>query len=196
MFFKDLLNKHTVILASKSPRRQDFLRELGIPFAVKACDTEENYPSTLQNSDITDFIALEKANAIALTKPEELVISCDTIVWHQGKALGKPKDYDEAFAMLKKLSGRTHQVISSVCFKTLDRQLVFNETTEVTFSSISDAVIDHYIHSYKPFDKAGAYGIQEWIGLVAIEKIKGSYSNVVGLPTEKLIRNLVTFINA
>lgn len=191
---KDKLINYKVILASGSPRRQQFLRELGVPFEIRLKEVEEIYPEELQGAETTDFLAELKAKSMDDTlSPNEILITSDTIVWHKGKALGKPKDYDDAFIMLKTLSGNTHEVITSVCIKSLEKSDVFNETTKVTFNTLSDAEIKYYLDNYKPFDKAGSYGIQEWIGLVAIARIEGSYANVVGMPVDKVYQHLSKF---
>lgn len=188
---RDKLKNYTVVLASGSPRRQQFLKELDVPFEVRLKEVEEIYPDTLKGAEITDYLAELKAKGMDETlSDDEILITSDTIVWHEGRALGKPKDYEDAFAMLKALSGKTHEVITSVCIKHLSKADVFNETTRVTFNTLSDEEIKYYLDNYKPFDKAGSYGIQEWIGLVAIAKIEGSYANVVGMPVDKVYQHL------
>ncbi|MEL1244574.1 Maf-like protein [Flavobacterium sp. DGU11] len=191
---RDKLKNYKVVLASGSPRRQQFLKELDVDFEVRLKEVEEFYPETLKGAEITDYLAELKAAGLdgSLT-PNEILITSDTIVWLEGKALGKPTDYDDAFAMLRSLSGKTHEVITSVCIKNLSKKDVFNETTRVTFIPLSDEEIKYYLDNYKPFDKAGSYGIQEWIGLVAIAKIEGSYANVVGMPVDKVYRHLSKF---
>ena len=185
-------NKHRIILASGSPRRQQFLKELDVDFEIQLKDIEEIYPEHLQAEEITNFLAKLKASAFALDLDDnDILITSDTIVWLNNKALGKPKDYDDAFEMLTEMSGTTHKVITSVCLKTIDKEVVFYEETLVTFTALSSDEIKYYLNNYKPFDKAGSYGIQEWIGLVAIEKIEGSYANVVGLPTHRLYEELM-----
>lgn len=185
---------YKLILASGSPRRQQFFKDLDLDFEVRLKDTEEIYPETLKAEEITNFLAELKANAFEGEIAEnELLITSDTIVWLNGKALGKPKDYEDAFAILKSLSNETHDVITSVCFKTNHETETIYEVTKVTITTLTDDEIRYYLDHYKPFDKAGAYGIQEWIGLIGISKIEGSYTNVVGLPTEKVyhyLRNL------
>jgi len=190
---RDKLKNYKLVLASGSPRRQQFLRDLDIDFEVRLKDVEEIYPDYLQGAEITDFLALLKAQALDDIADNEIVITSDTIVWHENKALGKPKDYDNAFAILRSLSGKTHEVITSVCILSKNKTDIFNETTRVTFNTLSDDEIKYYLDNYKPFDKAGAYGIQEWIGLVAIAKIEGSYANVVGLPVDKVYQYLCKF---
>ena len=183
---------HRIVLASGSPRRQQFLKELDVDFEIQLKDIEEIYPEHLQAEEITNFLAKLKASAFVLDLEDNVIlITSDTIVWLNNKALGKPKDYDDAFEMLTEMSGTTHKVITSVCLKTIDKEVVFYEETLVTFTKLSSDEIKYYLNNYKPFDKAGSYGIQEWIGLVAIEKIEGSYANVVGLPTHRLYEELM-----
>jgi septum formation protein len=191
---KEKLKGYTIVLASGSPRRQQFLRELDANFEVRLKEVEEVYPDTLQGAEITDYLAELKASALDETmSDDEILITSDTIVWHENKALGKPKDMDDAFAMIKSLSGKTHEVITSVCIKNAGKSETFNETTRVTFNELTDEEIAYYLEEYKPFDKAGSYGIQEWIGLVAIAKIEGSYANVVGMPVDKVYQHLMKF---
>jgi len=187
------LKNYKLILASGSPRRQQFFRDLNLEFEIRLKDVEEIYPEHLKASQVTDYLAQLKANAFALGE-NEILITSDTIVWVNEKVLGKPKNYDDAFVILQKLSGNTHEVITSVCLKSNQKTKVFNATTRVTFSELTDEMIRFYLDNYKPFDKAGAYGIQEWIGLVGIENIEGSYTNVVGLPTQKFYKELLCFI--
>lgn len=182
---KDKLKKYNIILASGSPRRQQFFRELDIEFEIRLKEIEEVFPENLLAEEITNYLARLKAEAFSNElKSNDLLITSDTIVWLEGKALGKPKDFDDAVEMLKSMAGKTHEVITSVCFKTTEFEKVMHSTTKVTFNSLSIHQIEHYLNEYKPFDKAGAYGIQDWIGLTAISKIEGSYTNVVGLPTD------------
>lgn len=191
---KEKLKNHKLILASGSPRRQQFFKDLDLDFEIRIIEIEEVFPPELQAGAITDFLALLKADAFEGTlKPREILITSDTIVWHNSKALGKPKDYDDAFRILKSLSDSTHEVITSVCLKSIEKTTVFHEITKVTFNALSDKAIHYYLENYKPFDKAGAYGIQDWIGLTGISKIEGSYTNVVGLPTDKVYEYLNTF---
>lgn len=185
------LKGYKIILASGSPRRQQFFEDLDLTFEIRLKEIEEVYPENLQGVEITNYLAQLKAHAFEgeLMKNEVLVTS-DTIVWLNNKALGKPKDYDDAFDILKAISNHTHEVITSVCFKTIEKTETIFDVTKVTFTELSDEVIHYYLENYKPFDKAGAYGIQEWIGLIGISKIEGSYTNVVGLPTEKVYHYL------
>lgn len=188
--FKD----YKIILASGSPRRQQFFKDFDIDFEIRIKEVEEIYPESLQFLEITDYLAKLKASAFeGELKEDEILITSDTLVWHQNKALGKPIDYNDAFNMLKILSNTTHEVITSVCFTTSKKQEIINEITKVTFSDLSDDAIHYYLENYQPFDKAGSYGIQDWIGLTSISKIEGSYTNVVGLPTEKVYQYLLKY---
>lgn len=182
---------HKIILASGSPRRQQFLKDLQFDFEIRLKEIDEVYPEHLQGVEITNYLAQLKANAFeGSLQNKEVLVTSDTIVWFENKALGKPKDYEDAFKMLKAMSGKTHEVITSVCFKTNVKTETVFEVTKVTFKNLSDEVIHHYLKHYKPFDKAGAYGIQEWIGLIGIAKIEGSYTNVVGMPTDVVFEYL------
>ncbi len=191
---KDKFNIYQIILASGSPRRQQFLKEMDVPFIIQLNEIEEVYPNTLKAEEITNYLAELKAAAFNDLKPNEIVITSDTIVWHENKALGKPKNYSDAFQMLQSMSGKTHDVITSVSFKTIQTIETFHEVTKVTFKPLSEAEIIYYLDNYKPFDKAGSYGIQEWIGLIGISKIEGSYTNVVGLPVEKVYSKLLEYV--
>ncbi|WP_396154148.1 Maf-like protein [Flavobacterium sp.] len=190
----DKFKNHKIILASGSPRRQQFLKELEIDFEIKLKEIEEIYPDHLKAEEITNFLAKLKASAFENDlQDNEVLITSDTIVWLDNKALGKPIDASHAVRMLTEMSGKTHKVITSVCIKSTKKEVVFHDETLVTFTDLSLEEIEFYLKNYKPFDKAGSYGIQEWIGLVAIEKIEGSYANVVGLPTHKLYKELMNF---
>lgn len=188
---KKKLEKYTLILASGSPRRQQFFKDLNLDFEIRLKEIEEVFPPELKAEQITNYLAELKANAFEEElKPNEILITSDTIVWHKNKALGKPKDVQDAFTILKSLSNTTHEVITSVCFKTIEKSTVIYEITKVTFNELSDEAIEYYIKNYKPFDKAGAYGIQEWIGFIGVSKIEGSYANVMGMPTDKVYEYL------
>lgn len=181
-----------LILASGSPRRQEFFKNLDLVFEIRLKEIPEIFPETLQRLEITDYLAQLKAAAFdGELLDNELLITSDTLVWLSGKALGKPVNYDDAFQMLQTLSNQTHEVITSVCFKTNSKSDIINDVTKVTFGCLSDESIRYYLDHYKPFDKAGSYGIQEWIGLIGITNIEGSYTNVVGLPTEKVYQYLL-----
>jgi septum formation protein len=188
---KNKLEKYTLILASGSPRRQQFFKDLDLTFEIRLKELEEVYPSELKASEITNYLAKLKASAFeGELQPNEILITSDTIVWHNGKALGKPKDQQDAFEILKSLSNTTHEVITSVCFTTKETTDLIHEITKVTFNSLSDEAILYYLKNYKPYDKAGAYGIQEWIGFIGVSKIEGSYTNVMGMPTDKVYEYL------
>lgn len=191
---KEQLKNHNIILASGSPRRQQFFKDLDLDFEIRLKEVEEIYPTHLKSYEITDFLAELKANAFANELIEnDILITSDTIVWHNNLALGKPKDYKEAFEMLTLLSDSSHEVFTSFCIKTTNQTAVFNDVTKVTFNKLSPYSIRYYLENYKPYDKAGSYGIQDWIGLVGVEKIEGSYTNVMGLPTSKFFAFLVDF---
>jgi septum formation protein len=188
---KEKLEKYKIILASASPRRQQFFKDLHIPFEIRLKDIEEIYPDTLVHSQISDYLAQLKAIPFNdELKEDELLITSDTIVWHNGKALGKPRNNDEAFVMLKSLSHATHEVITSVNFKKGAAQKTVHAITNVTFKELSEEEIWFYIKNYKVLDKAGAYGIQDWIGNIAVTNIEGSYFNVMGLPTHLVYETL------
>jgi septum formation protein len=181
---KEKLKNYSIILASGSPRRQQFFNDLNLDFEIRLKQVEEVYPDHLQGVEITNYLAELKAKAFDNEiESNEIVITSDTIVWFENRALGKPKNYEDAFTMLQSMSGKTHEVITSVCFKSKENLKTIHETTLVTFQAFSDTAIHFYLEKYKPFDKAGAYGIQDWIGLIGIARIDGSYTNVVGMPT-------------
>ena len=187
----DILKNFRIILASKSPRRKELLSELGLSFEIEVMDTDESFPSDLPVSDIPLYIAEKKAIPFAgKIDDSTLVITADTIVHINGEILGKPGDYAQAFDMLKQLSGQWHQVVTGVCLTTSSQKTSFVAQTNVKFKSLTNEEIDYYITNYKPYDKAGAYGIQEWIGFVAVERIEGSYFNVMGLPVQHLYEKL------
>ena len=188
----DNLKKYKVILASNSPRRKELLSGLGIEYIVKTMpDIDESFPTTLIGEDIPAYIAGEKANAYkAIMATDELVITADTIVWINNEVLGKPIDKEDAKEMLRKLSGHSHQVITGVCLTTTEWQKSFTATTDVTFAKLTEEEIDYYVEKYAPLDKAGAYGVQEWIGFIGVESISGSYFNVMGLPIQRLYGEL------
>ncbi|NDW12369.1 septum formation protein Maf [Bacteroides sp. 214] len=187
---------YRVILASASPRRQELLAGLGIDFSIKVLpDVDESYPPTLQAEAIPLHIARTKAAAYQSKQlPDELIITADTIVWLDGKVLGKPMDDAEACEMLRMLSGKTHQVITGVCLTTTAWQRSFSAMSEVTFATLTDEEIAYYVANYHPMDKAGAYGVQEWIGYIGVEKIIGSFYNVMGLPIQRLYKELMKLV--
>ena len=188
---REKLKNHTIILASSSPRRQQFFRELDLDFVIQIKEVEEIYPKELEGTEITDFLADLKSKPFTNLSKNDLLITSDTIVWLHDKALGKPKNEDEAFTMLKELSGKKHEVITSISIKSVAFQKIINDITTVYFKEITDEEINYYVKNFKPFDKAGAYGIQEWLGFIAIHKMEGSYFNVVGLPIHKLYKELM-----
>ena len=191
----DNLKEYKIILASNSPRRKELLGGLGIVYEVKTMpDIDESYPEGLGCEEIPMYIARAKADAYLPTmNNNELIITADTIVWLNGLVMGKPKNEIEACDMLRRLSGHTHQVITGVCITTRNKQKCFATVTDVTFANLSEEEIKHYVTQYKPMDKAGAYGIQEWIGFVGVQSISGSYFNVVGLPIQRLYSELKEF---
>jgi septum formation protein len=192
---KTLLQHKNIILASGSPRRQQFFKEMDIPFSIRLKEIEEVYPNHLKAEEITNYLAALKAKAFEDTLQEnDILVTSDTIVWLDGNALGKPKDRTDAVAMLQKLSNQTHEVITSVCLKSIAKTEIFHCITKVTFTALTDEAIHYYLEKYEPFDKAGSYGIQDWIGLIGISKIEGSYTNVVGLPTELLFKKIITYV--
>ena len=188
---REKLKDYHVILASGSPRRQQFFKDLDIDFTIQLKEVEEMYPEELKGNEITDFLADLKSKSFTNLSEKELLITSDTIVWLEGKALGKPTDAADAFLMLSALSGKKHEVITSISIKSKHFQKIINDTTIVSFNTITDDEINYYIKNYKPFDKAGGYGIQEWIGFIAINRLEGSYFNVVGLPVHKLYKELM-----
>lgn len=186
------LDKYRVVLASNSPRRKELLSGLGIQYEVKTLpDVDESFPEGLDKMDIPVYIARAKADAYReMMEPDELIITADTIVWLEQEVMGKPADAADARRMLRALSGKTHQVITGVCITAMDVQKAFSTVTDVTFACLSDEEIDYYVEHYHPMDKAGSYGIQEWIGFVGVECISGSYFNVMGLPIQRLYTEL------
>lgn len=191
---REKLKSYKIILASGSPRRQQFFKDLEIDFEIRLKEVEEIYPPQLQAEEITNYLAELKAKAFdGELQSNEILVTSDTIVWHKNKCLGKPKDKEDAFKMLQSLSNSTHGVITSVCFKTNSKIETFHEVTKVTFEVLSDEAIRYYLDNYKPFDKAGSYAIQEWIGYVGISKIEGSYTNVVGMPMHLVYQKLMNF---
>jgi len=187
------LNKKPIILASSSPRRQEFIKELGLNYKIETKEIDESYPKYLKREKITNFIAKKKAQAFQNLKSDEVLVTADTIVWFKKTALEKPKTLIEAKQMLKKLSNNKHIVITSICLKNSIKEKVFNCKTEVYFNKLSDDMIDYYLKNYNPLDKAGGYGIQEWFGYVGVKKIKGSYFNVMGFPVHKFYKELKRF---
>lgn len=188
------LPKYNYILASKSPRRQELLQILGMKFSVKVRDAEENFPEGSSKCEIPEFLARLKSQPfLPDLRENDLLITADTIVFLEGEVLGKPGNYQEAEKMLKKLSGKEHQVISGVCLTSHNKQISFHAETNVQFKNLNSAEIRYYINNFQPFDKAGAYGIQEWIGLIGINHIEGSFYNVMGLPIQQLYEEILIF---
>lgn len=188
---KDKLKDFNIILASASPRRHAFLKIMDLNFKIQLQPVEEIYPDHLKGEEITDYLAKLKAEPfIENLQDKDIVITSDTIVWLDDKAIGKPKDEDDAFRMIKLLSNKTHEVVTSICFTLKSEQRIVNTITKVTFKALTDSEISYYVNTYKPLDKAGAYGIQEWIGAIGIMSVEGSYNNVVGLPTHLLYETL------
>ncbi|WP_299439213.1 Maf-like protein [uncultured Aquimarina sp.] len=188
---KKLLKDHNLILASGSPRRQQFFKDLDLDFTIQLKEVEEIYPDHLNASEISDFLAKLKADEFTQLKSNDILVTSDTIVWHHSKAIGKPKSIQDAKSMIASLSGETHEVITSVCFKTASTTKIINQTTKVTFKSLTSKEIDYYVDTFSPMDKAGAYGIQEWIGYIGITHIEGSYFNVMGLPVQLVYETLI-----
>lgn len=185
------LKDYNIILASASPRRKQFFKDLGLDFEIRLKPVIEEYPLRLAHFEISDYLAQLKALPFKKDlKPNDILITSDTIVWLKNKALGKPRNADEAFEIIKSLSNVTHEVITSVCFTSTSFEKTVNAVTKVTFKRFTDEEIDYYIKTCKPFDKAGAYGIQEWIGQIGVTKIEGSYFNVMGLPTHLVYETL------
>lgn len=190
------LKNYQIILASGSPRRQALIKSLGLDFEVVLKPIDEVYPERLRHFEISNYLAQLKALPFKNNlKPNTILITSDTIVWHKNKALGKPKTRQEAFNMLTSLSHETHEVITSVCFTTPNYEKTIHQTTKVSFKALRDDEINYYLDTYKPFDKAGAYGIQEWIGQIGITHIDGSYFNVMGLPVDLVYKALNNIAN-
>lgn len=188
----DNLKKYHIILASNSPRRRELLSGLGVDYEVRTLPgVDESYPDTLSGEDIPVYISREKAAAyLPSIAPDELIITADTIVWLDGRVLGKPADEADACRMLRKLSGRTHRVITGVTLSTAAFQKSFAVTSEVEFAPLTEEEITYYVDHYRPLDKAGAYGVQEWIGFIGVRRLSGSYFNVMGLPIQRLYQEL------
>ena len=190
------LSAYRIILGSNSPRRRELLAGLDLSFDVHVIPgLEENYPDSLQPQEIPVFLSKQKAEAYLSTLEDQvLLITADTIVWNETEVIGKPKDREDAIRMLRSLSGHEHQVVTGVCLTTTKKQETFSVVSSVRFASLTDEEIIYYVDKYKPFDKAGAYGIQEWIGYVGVESISGSFYNVMGLPVQRLYQELKRFV--
>ncbi|WP_207430359.1 Maf family nucleotide pyrophosphatase [Sabulibacter ruber] len=182
------------ILASNSPRRKELLTNLGLPFESRVKEIDETYPPELERADVAEYLAAHKASAYQSDlQPDEVIITADTIVCLDEKVLNKPIDHAQATRMLSMLSGRSHEVYTGVCLLSQEKSIVFHDVTTVHFRDLTRDEIDFYINNYKPFDKAGSYGAQDWLGLVGIERIEGSYFNVMGLPVHRLYEELLVF---
>jgi septum formation protein len=193
MRFEDL-KKYKFILASKSPRRQFLLRDLGLDFEVHTKEVDESFPDSLKAQEIPLYLCKKKADSFdAELNDDTIVITADTIVWINGQVLNKPENYKDAVRMLKLLSGKTHEVYTGVCLKSKSKTKTFYSVTKVHFKTLSEDEIEYYIRNFHPYDKAGAYGAQEWIGYIAVERIEGSYFNVMGLPLRELYEELLSF---
>lgn len=192
-----LLKDYNIILASGSPRRQNFFKELGFDFEIRLKPVKEEYPPTLKHFEISNYLAQLKSLAFeGELQANDILITSDTIVWHKEQALGKPRSRDEAIAMISALSGNTHEVITSVCFKTVDFQKTIYDTTKVTFKDLTQEEIAYYVDTFNPYDKAGGYGIQEWFGYIGVTRIEGSYFNVMGLPTHLVYKTLNSIVTS
>ncbi|MCX6235582.1 MAG: Maf family nucleotide pyrophosphatase [Bacteroidetes bacterium] len=191
----DNLNKYHFILASASPRRQFLLRELGLNFDIQTIEVEETYPLHLQREQIPLYLAAKKADAFpdSFFSDQTLVITADTIVWLNGQNLGKPKDHNAAIRMLGMLAGNRHEVITGMCLRSKDKTVSFYDITDVWFKPLTKEEIEFYVERFRPFDKAGAYGVQEWIGYVAVTRVDGSFFNVMGLPIHRFYEELLRF---
>lgn len=191
------LTDHPLVLASASPRRKWLLTELGLPFYTEPRNAEENYSPQLKRHEIPEFLAGLKADAFKESELEDgkIVLTADTIVWINGRELNKPSDMDEAKDMIRELSGASHEVYTGICLRWKENRIIDHDLTKVHFRELNEPEIDHYIETYQPFDKAGAYGIQEWIGYVGIDKIEGCYFNVMGLPLRKVYQSLKQILN-
>lgn len=185
-----MIPQPSIVLFSKSPRRAELLKLMGIPFELDSLDVDESFPESLTSTKVAQYIAEKKAMAYTKILGDKILITADTVVDLEGEILGKPLHAEEATSMLRALSAKSHYVHTGVCLKHQGQAIGFTESTKVTFKHLSDEEIAHYVNQYQPYDKAGAYGIQEWIGLVAVKSIEGSYTNVMGLPTEKLYQHL------
>jgi len=183
-------SSYTLILGSNSPRRKQLLKDSNIPFDIQTAEIDEQYPADLNPYEVPEFIAKEKANAITCDLTGKVLITADTMVISEEGILGKPDSPDNAKEILRKLSGKSHKAVTGICLTGAEKQILFSVTTEVTFRNLSEKEIDYYVKNYPPLDKAGSYGIQEWIGLIGINSINGSYPNVMGMPVSQLLEQL------
>jgi septum formation protein len=192
---KKISEQYNIILGSASPRRKELLTDLGLIFSIQTTNKEETFSRLLKQEEIAEFLAKQKSEFLSEDlQQNDLLITADTIVSFKNELLNKPKNKEEAFRTLNILSENTHKVITGVCLKSKNKEIVFSATTLVTFNSLSEEEIHHYINKYNPYDKAGAYGIQDWIGKIGINNINGSYTNVVGFPISELYQHLKLFI--
>ena len=190
----DKLNNYRVILGSESPRRKKLLKDLNIDFEPLKIAVKEDYPEKLKKTEITDYLSIKKSKAYKdYINDNTIVITSDTIVWFNDNPIGKPKNNKESIDMLKMFSGNTHEVLTSLCLTSKDKQVIVNDITKVTFHDLTDQEIKFYINNFKTSDKAGAYGIQDWLGYIAVSKIEGTYNNVMGFPTNLLYQELIKF---
>lgn len=194
MLLTEKLKDTNIILASQSPRRKELLAGLGLQFSTISLDIDETFDrNEFKKEQITEYLSAKKAKAYTDIQPNDLIITSDTTVWVDDDSLEKASNREEAYEMIKKLRGKTHSVYTSVTIRSLEKEVTFSDETQVTFADLTDEEIYFYIDNYKPFDKAGAYGVQEWIGYIGVENMNGSYFNVMGLPTHKLYKELVKF---
>lgn len=191
----DNLKKYNIVLASKSPRRQELLKGIGVDFTILTKEVDENYPQRLPAIDVAPFLSLKKAKAFedAELPDNYMVITADTVVIVENEILGKPKDRDDAVRMMNLLSGKMHKVVTGVTVHTKEKTKTFSVISKVTFETLDNQEVDYYIDNFKPYDKAGAYGVQEWIGYIGVSNVEGSYYNVMGLPTQRLYKVLKEF---
>jgi septum formation protein len=190
------LNKFffNIILGSSSPRRNELLKSLGFDFVINPSNADENYPLNLKGHEIPVFLAEKKASSFnGVLTETDLLITADTIVWCEGEIFNKPINFEEGKLMLQTLSGKMHEVFTAVCLKSVNKQIIFYDATKVYFKKFTNEEIEYYLNKYNPYDKAGSYGVQEWIGYIGIEKIEGSFYNVMGLPVKKLHEELMKF---
>ncbi|MDM1062361.1 septum formation protein Maf [Empedobacter falsenii] len=194
MLLTEKLKDTNIILASQSPRRKELLAGLGLKFSTISLDIDETFDrNEFKKEQITEYLSAKKAKAYTDIQPNDLIITSDTTVWVDDESLEKASNREEAYEMIKKLSGKTHSVYTSVTIRSVEKEVTFSDETKVTFADLTDEEIYFYIDNYKPFDKAGAYGVQEWIGYIGVDNMNGSYFNVMGLPTHKLYKELVKF---
>ena len=194
MLLTEKFKNTNIILASQSPRRKELLAGLGLQFSTISLDIDESFDrNEFKKQQITDYLSAKKAKAYTSIQANDLIITSDTTVWVDDESLEKAENREEAYEMIKKLSGKTHSVFTSVTIRSIEKEVTFSDETQVTFADLTDEEIYFYIDNYKPYDKAGAYGVQEWIGYIGVDNMNGSYFNVMGLPTHKLYKELIKF---